>query len=214
MMMKQGLWAMCLLSGISFVAGNVALAESSTSLTAPTAPVAPTAPLAPIAPVVTPAPVVAPITEQDVQAAQQAWGDGIVTIGKTYQEKGDYQAITSKLLDQLYTFSDGTVLFKPTKAAEDQFRETKDEALSYFVKGKETEDHGFALQPWSKVRFENDAIAINQDTAEAMGNYYFTDAATGKETKVEYTFGYKRDKADGHLKIFLHHSSLPYHPEH
>ncbi len=210
MMMKQGLWAMCLLSGMSFVVGNVALAESSTPLTAPTAPVTP------VASVATPAcaPAVAPITEQDVQAAQQAWADGIVTIGKTYQDKGDYSAAATQLLDQLYAFDEGEVLFKPTKAAEDQFRGSKDEALSYFVKGKETEDHGFALQPWSKVRFENEAVAINQDTAEAMGNYYFTDATTGKETKVEYTFGYKRAKTDGHLAIFLHHSSLPYNPEH
>lgn len=194
-MMKKHFWAMCLLGivGVMNVSG-VVFAEQATPIAA--------------------APAVAPITEQDVQAAQQAWGDGIVTIGKTYQDKGDYSAAATQLLDQLYAFDEGEVLFKPTKAAEDQFRGSKDEALSYFVKGKEAEDHGFALQPWSKVRFENDAVAINQDTAEAMGNYYFTDVATGKETKVEYTFGYKRDKTDGHLKIFLHHSSLPYHPEH
>lgn len=42
-----------------------------------------------------------------------------------------------------------------------------------------------------------------------MGNYYFTDANTNKEIKVEYTFGYIKDK-DGNLKINLHHSSLPY----
>ncbi|OQX14142.1 MAG: hypothetical protein BWK73_10295 [Thiothrix lacustris] len=198
---------------MSVVAGNIALAEFNTPLTAPTAPVAPTAPTAPV---VTPAytPAVAPITERDVQAAQQAWADGIVTIGKIYQDKGDYSAAARKLLDQLYAFDEGEVLFKPTKAAEDQFRGSKDEALSYFVTGIEAEDHGFALQPWSNVRFENEAIALNQDTAEAMGDYYFTDAATGKETKVEYTFGYKRAKTDGHLMIFLHHSSLPYHPEH
>lgn len=156
--------------------------------------------------------IAAPITEQEVKAAQQAWADGLVGIGKTYQSKGDYQAATSQLIDQLYGYAEGKVLFKPTKAAEDAFRETKDEALSYFVKGKEAEDHGFALQPWSNVRFENNQIVVNQDTAEAMGDYFFTDATTGKETKVEYTFGYKRAKSDGHLVIFLHHSSLPYAP--
>ena len=29
-----------------------------------------------------------------------------------------------------------------------------------------------------------------------MGNYYFTSSADGSETKVEYTFGYKKN-ADG-----------------
>merc|ERR1719498_666834 len=42
-----------------------------------------------------------------------------------------------------------------------------------------------------------------------MGNYYFTDASTGAETKVEYTFGYKKND-DGKVRIFLHHSSVPY----
>ncbi len=154
---------------------------------------------------------VAPLTEQDVIKAQEAWAKGIVEIGKVYQDGGDYKAAASKLIDQLYGYGHGKVLFKPTKAAHDQFRETKAEALSYFVGGENPEDHGFALQPWSKVRFENNLIAIDSDSAEAMGNYFFTDAKTGNEVKVEYTFGYKRIK-DGRVVIFLHHSSLPYQP--
>ena len=38
---------------------------------------------------------------------------------------------------------------------------------------------------------------------------HFTCAATGDKTKVEYTFGYKKN-VDGKLRIFLHHSSVPY----
>merc|ERR1711920_1049809 len=41
------------------------------------------------------------------------------------------------------------------------------------------------------------------------GNYYFTCATTGEKTKVEYTFGYQRCD-DGKVRIFLHHSSVPY----
>ena len=37
---------------------------------------------------------------------------------------------------------------------------------------------------------------INQPQAIAMGNYYFTSCADGSKTKVEYTFGYKKN-ADG-----------------
>lgn len=203
--MKNYFAEVWLLGVLGLVSGSV-LADQAHPLTPPTAPIA--------MPVTAAVPSVQLITEQEIQAAQQAWADGIVAIGKAYQEKGDYQAVAAKLLDDLYAFDSDKVLFKPTKAAEDEFRETKDEALSYFVKGKEAEDHGFALQPWSKVRFDNKVTAINQDTAEAMGNYFFTDAKTGKETKVDYTFGYKRDPKDGHLRIFLHHSSLPYKPQH
>jgi hypothetical protein len=89
-----------------------------------------------------------------------------------------------------------------------QFRDTKEEALSYFVGGKEPEDKGFALAPFTKVRFENHQITTDCDSALAQGNYYFT-TTDGKEVKVEYTFGYVED-TQGNLKINLHHSSLPY----
>lgn len=225
-MMTKHFLAVLLLGSVSVM--NVTHAEvvAPVAPTAPIPPVAPTAPTAPTAIIVAipvavapttavaPAAVTAPITEQEVQTAQQAWADGLVAIGKLHQEGGDVKTAASQLLDQLYGYAEGDVLFKPTKAAEDEFRGSKDEALSYFVKGQEAEDHGFALQPWSKVRFVNDQTVIHTDTAEAMGNYFFTDAKTGEETKVDYTFGYKRAKSDGHLVIFLHHSSLPYEPKH
>merc|ERR1719371_111979 len=50
---------------------------------------------------------------------------------------------------------------------------------------------------------------IGSNVGIAMGNYYFTDATTGKKSKVEYTFGYTRCD-DGKVRIFLHHSSVPY----
>ncbi len=151
------------------------------------------------------------ITQEEVVAAQQKWGECLVNIGKTSVDKGDIKAAAQTCIDSLYAYDNGGVLFKPTKAAADQFRETKDQALSYFVAGGIPEDHGFALQPWTNVRFENSGVLMDSDSALAMGNYYFTDGKTGKEVKVEYTFGYKKDK-DGKLRINLHHSSLPYAP--
>jgi hypothetical protein len=82
-----------------------------------------------------------------------------------------------------------------------------------FVTGVVPEDHGFALQPWSAVRFENAGIIIDADSAVAMGNYFFTDANTGKEAKAEFTFGYVRG-TDGKLLINVHHSAFPYQPSH
>ena len=151
------------------------------------------------------------ITEAEVLEAQKVWGDGIVTIGKAHTDGDDFKTLAAEHVDTLYGYDEGTVVFKPTKAAAKQFRPTEDEALSYFIGGIVEEDHGFALQPWTAVRFENAGIIIDADSAVAMGNYFFTDAGTGKEAKVEFTFGYVRG-ADGKLLINVHHSSFPYHP--
>lgn len=150
-----------------------------------------------------------PLTGEEITHFLDQWGAGIVEIGALYQANKDYKSAAKKMIDRLYGYAEGKVLFKPTKAAEDQFRETKDQALSYFIGGGLAEDHGFALQPWSKVRFEHHAITVDSDSAAAMGNYFFTDAKTGRDVKVEYTFGITRAK-DGRPVIFLHHSSLPY----
>jgi len=152
-----------------------------------------------------------PITEAEVHQAQKIWGDGIVAIGNAYTQKADYKALAATHVDTLYAYDEGTVLFKPTKAAAQQFRLTKADAISYFVKGAVPEDKGFALQPWSAVRFENAGILTDTDSAVAMGNYFFTDANTGKEAKVEFTFGYVRG-VDGKLLINLHKSAFPYQP--
>ncbi len=149
----------------------------------------------------------------DVVALQNQWGHGIVTIGKVFQAGGDYTTAAREMIAKMYGYDDGPVLFKPTKAAADQFRETADQALSYFVGGSVPEDHGFAIQPWSEVRFENHDVVIQNNMAVAMGNYYFTDANTGDVIKVEYTLGIKRCE-DGRPVIFLHHSSLPFQPGH
>lgn len=152
------------------------------------------------------------IESREVLDAQTAWGEGIVRIGRAFAEGGDFRAAAEKHIDDLYGYDFGDVLFKPTKAAMDQFRLTKQGALSYFVGGDSDfpEDRGFALAPWTKVRFENAGTLVEGDAALAMGNYYFT-GKDGNEVKVEYSFGYRKGD-DGKLRIVLHHSSLPYNP--
>ena len=153
------------------------------------------------------------ITKQQVENTQKTWGDGVVKIGSLKENRSECEAFTNKFLDDLYAFEIGAVSFKPTKCAIKQFRPTKPEALSYFIAGNNRaceEDKGFAIQPWTKVRFENFNIIIEENRAIAMGNYFFTDV-NGNEAKVEYTFGYKLIK--GALKIDLHHSSFPFDPK-
>lgn len=153
----------------------------------------------------------APITKADVAEAQQAWGEGIVTIGEAFSEGEDYTEAAEEHIERFYAYGSHPVLFKPTLAADEQFRGDFDGALSYFVGGSIAEDNGFAIAPYTDVRWENEGTFIDSDSAMAMGNYFFT-RTTGEEVKVEYSFGYVRDN-EGDLKIVLHHSSLPYAPE-
>ncbi len=150
-----------------------------------------------------------PITPDEVRAAQKAWGDAIVAIGQAHTAGGDAQTLAAQAVSTLYAYDLGPVLFKPTKASNVEFRPSLDQAVSYFVGGVVAEDHGFALQPWSQVRFGDQQITIDSDSAVAMGNYFFTDAASGAETKANFTFGYLKDPL-GRLRIHVHHSSLPY----
>ena len=149
------------------------------------------------------------VTVADVEKAQQSWGDGIVAIAVAHNSGMDYVERARNHIESLYAYNLGPVLFKPTFASEKQFRSTIDGALSYFVadNGLCPEDKGFAIKGWKKVRFENEDIAINDVTAMAMGNYFFT-TPEGNEVKVEYSFGYILDK-EGDLRIQLHHSSIP-----
>ena len=153
----------------------------------------------------------ATLTEDRVTAFKTAWGEGIVNIGAIHTEGGDYEAAAREHIEAFYAYdSDTPVLFKPTLTSADQFRGSFDEALSYFVGGSIEEDGGFAIAPYTSVRWENEGTTISGDTAFAMGNYFFT-KTDGSEVKVEYTFGIQ-EMDDGELKIVLHHSSLPFTP--
>ena len=157
------------------------------------------------------------VTEQEVRTAQKAWADAIKSISKTYLDGGDYVAAAGKAAGELYGYGHTNVMFKPTKAKDVPFRPDASKAMSYFVGAKAVsdgiaEDGGFAInggKGWSNVVFDNHQIDLNGNVAIAMGTYYFTSAADGSKTKVEYTFGYKKN-ADGKVRIFLHHSSVPF----
>ena len=149
------------------------------------------------------------VTVADVEGAQHAWGEGIVAIATAHSTGGDYVEVARNHVETLYAYGLTAVLFKPTLAAIEQFRPTFDQALSYFVASNNecSEDKGFAIKGWTNVRFENADVILEESTALAMGNYFFT-APDGDEVKVEYTFGYMVDSV-GNLRIQLHHSSMP-----
>jgi len=152
------------------------------------------------------------ITKEQVIEAQNLWGNGVVKIGALKADRAECETYAKSFLDERYAFETGNVLFKPTKCHFEQFRPTKNQALSYFIAGDDRacpEDGGFAINPWTNVRFENTGFILEDNRAIAMGNYFFTDLE-GNEAKVEYTFSYKL--IDSVLKIDVHHSSFPYSP--
>ena len=153
------------------------------------------------------------ITEAEVLAAQQAWGDALVSISRDNEAGGleRARATASAVLDGAYGYNMGPVLFKPTLTQAPQtFRTTREGALAYFVGGDKAypSDTGFALKGWRKVEVKNEGVHIHGDVAMTMGNVTLTDK-DGKRTTVDKTWAYKKDDA-GKLRIVLHHSSLPY----
>ena len=146
--------------------------------------------------------------EEDIINIQKEWASGIVKMGELSNDRDSLESFTSDFLDKIYDF-DNQVLFKPTKAANEQFRNSKGSAYSYFIAGDNREcqeDNGFALSNWTEILFDNSNIIINEDIAIAMGNYTFKNEAS--KIKVEYSFVYKN--YGNEIKIILHHSSLPY----
>ena len=150
------------------------------------------------------------ITREEITALQVAWGEGLVAISTAYANDEDYGAIAQGVLDTLYGYVDGPVLFKPTIAQDVPFRFTEAAAASYFIGGSIEEDGGFALQPWTAVRFGTDGQYIINDggTALWMGSVFLTNGG-GEEIRVEKSLGLYRDAA-GDVRIQLHHSSVPF----
>ena len=157
--------------------------------------------------------VIMPIQEKDLLDARIAWGNGLINISKTFETEGIEGAtsVASYMIDNLYFYGFGEVLFKPTLSGGSQtFRPTKEGALSYFVGHNPSypNDNGFGIKFWREVSSETSASFIDDTVAMWMGWVTFIDR-DGQATKVDKSWGYKLDD-HGNLRITLHHSSLPY----
>ena len=153
------------------------------------------------------------ITEKELAEARIAWGKGLIDISSAYDKEGIDKAsiIASEILDNLYGFEFGPILFKPTLSGGNQtFRTEKEGTLSYFIgqNSKYPSDKGFALKSWHESKSETSSIFVENDIAMWMGWVSLINK-DGDLVKVDKSWGYKKNK-DGKLKIVLHHSSLPY----
>ena len=153
------------------------------------------------------------INNKDIDDARNAWGNGIILISKTYDEAGIEKAIITakKILQDLYAFELGPILFKPTLSGSNQtFRSNLEGALSYYVGNnlKYPKDIGFGIQSWSKFESKTSDVFIDENIAIWMGSVTFT-KKNGDAIKVDKSLAYKK-MPNGNLKIVLHHSSLPH----
>ena len=134
-----------------------------------------------------------------------SWKNGVIEIGKVYVDGGDYNKFAENFLTAHYAFDIEDVLFKPTFTKEVIFRNKKDDALSYFVKGSIEEDNGFALKPWESI----DLVEVNSIEEDSliitMGAFNFKPVNQDVITLVAFTFLLIEDKNS--FKIKVHHSS-------
>ena len=153
------------------------------------------------------------INENELADARVAWGNGMIAISKAYEKSGidDATIVANEMLDQLYGFEFGPVLFKPTLSGGSQtFRSNKEGALSYFIGNnpKYPLDSGFGIKSWREVKSETSSTFVEENIAMWMGWVTLIDKK-GDQVIVDKSWGYKKNK-NGSLKIVLHHSSLPY----
>ena len=163
------------------------------------------------------------IKRKEVNAAQKAWTNALVSISQTYKNEGFEAAedLAGAVIDGAYDYQAGPVAFKPTWAfGNTTFRTGRKGAVSYFVGGnKKFKDLGFAIgnkpdpdtdtrSPWAKAWTENAVIRLDGDTATSMGWLYTKDEA-GNVSKVDKTWTWRKDD-EGNLRVVVHHSSTPY----
>ena len=145
------------------------------------------------------------MTDQQTKLFLNSWAKGVIQIGNDFVAEKDYMETALDFLSTHYAFDEEPVLFKPTFTKEVVFRNTKEAALSYFVKGYIEEDNGFALKPWEDISLEELKESKLNGLKAVMGTLKFKPAQSNDTTVVAFTFLLK--EVGGKLKIKVHHSS-------
>ena len=145
------------------------------------------------------------MNESKIKEFLDSWTKGVIEIGKAYSKKEDFEKEALKFLSEHYAFKTQQILFKPTFTKEKIFRNSLEDALSYFVKGKFSEDNGFALKPWGEVNLQELNILNEKNLSTAMGTLSFKPVSSNGKTLVAFTFVFCLE--EGEIKIKIHHSS-------
>ena len=145
-------------------------------------------------------------TKQDILEFVSSWADGLSAIHNAYILKNDYRREAFDFISTHYLFDKEPVLFKPTLTNNIVFRNSIDDALSYFVGGKYSEDTGFALKEFKSIDIIETNTIIEKDLIAVMGILDFKLANLDESMRVAFTFVLKSSETG--LKIKIHHSSL------
>ena len=134
-----------------------------------------------------------------------SWKDGVLEIGRTYQEGNDYKERARTFIQTHYAFDIGEVLFKPTFTHDVVFRNKPEDALSYFVSGDIAEDPGFALKPWEEIKASEVNLILEDNLCAVMGVLNLKLRNSETTTRIAFTFILV--KHNDRFKIKVHHSS-------
>ena len=144
-------------------------------------------------------------TKQDLFEFIRSWTDGLSMIRTAYEKNEDYKNIALEFINKHYLFNEESVLFKPTLTNKTIFRNSVDDALSYFIGGKYPEDTGFALKAYESVNINETNTVIEKDLVAIMGILDFKLVNSDESMRVAFTFVLKSSETG--LKIKIHHSS-------
>ena len=145
-------------------------------------------------------------TKQDLFEFIKSWTDGLSMIRTAYEKNEDYKNIALEFINKHYLFNEESVLFKPTLTNKTIFRNSVDDALSYFIGGKYSEDTGFALKAYESIDINETNTIIEKDLIAIMGVLDFKLINSDESMRVAFTFVLKSSESG--LKIKVHHSSL------
>jgi hypothetical protein len=144
--------------------------------------------------------------KQDLFEFIKSWTDGLSMIRTAYEKNEDYKNIALEFINKHYLFNEELVLFKPTLTNKTIFRNSVDDALSYFIGGKYSEDTGFALKAYESIDINETNTIIEKDLIAIMGVLDFKLINSDESMRVAFTFVLKFSESG--LKIKIHHSSL------
>ena len=144
-------------------------------------------------------------TKQELFDFIKSWIDGLSMIRTAYEKNEDYKNMALEFINKHYLFNEESVLFKPTLTNKTIFRNSVDDALSYFIGGKYPEDTGFALKAYESVNINETNTIIEKDLIAIMGILDFKLVNSDESMKVAFTFVLKSSETG--LKIKIHHSS-------
>ena len=145
-------------------------------------------------------------TKQELFEFIKSWVDGLSMIRTAYEKNEDYKNMALEFINKHYLFNEESVLFKPTLTNKTIFRNSVDDALSYFIGGKYSEDTGFALKAYESIDINETNTIIEKDLIAIMGVLDFKLINSDESMRVAFTFVLK--STDSGLKIKIHHSSL------